>query len=281
MSILEFTTEETWKQALTCFPSPAEFLDFCEKINVRGDRHGGYDHDWYGNEHPTVCFERARRGHSGVQAEIDAEFARFHRLQQLELEVSTWTPAPFGAYPVVGDYLAGSPECMRRVQRRDVDTTGIRVVVDTTSSAAVHAKQLFKRGLAVGAFVRALSAIRPVELFMAVTGDGRGGISAALIQLPSNPMDISICAWALGSQRLTRGFGYDFIHRANGFSGGWPFGQYEHHRVTDQVRSFLQMEAADIYIPPINLDDALIKNPYAWLDLQLRTYLPEKADAWN
>lgn len=281
MSAVDFTTQDDWRKALTCFPSPTDFIDFCKKVGVNGHVRGWGDSDWYGHEDVPACIDRARRGHPGVQAEIDAEFARFHRLQQLELEVSTWTPAPFGAYPVIGDYLAGSPECMRRMQYRDIDTTGIRVLVDTTSSAGVNAKQLFKRGLTIGAFIRALSAIRPVELFMAVTGDGRGGVSAALIQLPANPLDISVCAWALGSQRLTRGFGYEFIRATNGFSGGWPWGQYDHHRVTNQLRSFLRMEAADVYIPPINLDDALIKNPYKWLDAQLRTYLPEKANDWN
>lgn len=269
------TTVDTYRQPVNRFESPAQFLNFCRTLGVKGAHFGGNAASWYGNETSEECHRYAITGKPNVTAEIDSYFAKFHRLQQLELQTSCWAPAPYGAYPVVGDYLAGSPESMRRVQRREMDLTAIRLFVDSTSSAGVGAHQLWKRGLTVAAFARALAAIRPVELYDVVTGDGYEGASAAIILLPANPMDLNICAWALGSQRLTRGFGYDFIRAASGFSGGWPWNEYNHHRVTQQMRDFIGMNDQDVYIPPINLDDALIRNPYEWLDTQLKTYLPE------
>ena len=271
------TLPEKYRTSILRFDSLEDFHFTHTSGGIRNSYFESESLRWFGGESEQVALNRCLTGDLSLLPTIHDEFSRYHRLQQLEIQTRQWVASPYGAYPQVGDFLAGAPDPMRRVNHLEVDTTGIRLVVNTVSSAGVSSEHLRKRGLVIAAFARALSAIRPLELFTLCAVDGyQDGATCITVRLPTQPMNLSQVAWALSSSGFTRGLNYGMAKVANGFSGGWPWGEYDHHRMTDRLREFLQLAPQDVYIPPINLNDAMLTNPYEWLDTMLDRYLPQQ-----
>ena len=268
--------ERIFQHQVVRFGSLPDFLETSRQLPIpaKFSKERG---SWYGNESPETCFGRRYLGDPSLVPEATSFLSGIERLQTLNVHMADWVPSPFGAYPMVEDYLNGSPEPMRRKQIVERDTSALRIIVNGTSSAGVDAKDLIRRGLVISAFVHALGAVRPVELWQLIDGDGRLGFSAVLWPLATSPLDLALTCWALSSQRLARGFGYDFIGWSNDFRGGWPWGKHNHLSTIPQLYSILDLNPEDIYIPSVHLDDKIIKQPKAWLEEVLEKHLPPLA----
>lgn len=77
-----------------------------------------------------------------------------------------WKPSPFGAYPIVPDYLAGDPFSMRNKETEQSPAGPVRVVLNISVAAGVTAATIARRGAAMAAFAMKLSEHRPVELWI-------------------------------------------------------------------------------------------------------------------
>lgn len=194
----------------------------------------------------------------------------------IETTRATWSPSLAGAYPIVPEFLAQRPDCMRRRMDEQGERHPVRVYVDSTSSGGIEAEELKKRGAAILAFVMALAQERPVELWQYGCLDGHGyrtNIAALAVRLPTAPLNLSVCAHLLTSQMWVRGIGYGYAKQKHGAAGGWAFGETPDHnrdsRYTRLMRAAFDMEPEDVLVPGIYINDPLISDPVNWINREL------------
>jgi hypothetical protein len=213
-----------------------------------------------------------------------------------------YVPSVAGAFPVVADYLAGMPECMRRMQDVDGTTNPIRIVVNMTSSGGVRDEQLLQRGVTILAFVMAVAQSRPIELqaFTGVSGARNPGgedYCFPITRIETAPLDLATAAWAFVRNTFARHFSYGFaqtISDGKGFPmheeakyvrssyGGWPqlskgevfSGRYglkdgELTAYDLRMREILELSETDVYVPEITTGDDF-SDPIKWIKDRLR-----------
>lgn len=186
-----------------------------------------------------------------------------------------------GAAPVTPVYLSGNPLNMRRKIRIKDEYAPIAIVYDPTCSAAISADKIFQRGITVLALLRALSEIRPVELWVA-TGLGaqdwfklrspwtrnervKGFWLATRVE--TAPLDLAHAAHFLTHAAHVRGIGYGLCH-AMGSGGSWPhqdFTTVQKNFRAICLASFLHVSDV-LAIPSICVVDELVNDPKAWLE---------------
>lgn len=263
------------------FDSPAEFGRTCaaEKIdNGYGERAS-----WYGNETREQSLIRCQQGHDKLVKDAQAIIDKIDSAG-IELERTHYAPSVAGAYAVVGDFLAGNPQCMRRRVAEVSDRAPVRIYVDGTSSGGIDARDLHKRGVAVLAFVMALSAERPVELYTLTALDAERyghGYGAVCVRIPSAPLELATACFALTSQGYTRRLGYGYLTKHAGSCGGWGWGAApavngKYERLT---RLALDMAPTDVFMSATFIDDSLLRDPVTWVNRMLHSYRTELQDA--
>ena len=117
---------------------------------------------WDNGIYHDLAVVLAKRGDDSFVSHAEA------LLEKIEGEVDShaeWVPSIYGAYPVVPEFLAGSPSSMWRGTRPS-DASPVAVWVDLTCSGGFSAKDMEKRGTAILALVMKLQAIRPVDLYL-------------------------------------------------------------------------------------------------------------------
>jgi hypothetical protein len=188
-----------------------------------------------------------------------------------------------GAVPNVPAFLAGHPQCMRRRQRAARDNAPLAIFMDLTSSAGISAKDIQQRGVVLLALARLLVEHRAVELWVG-TGLGAGksytnhrdAVSATVCwRIDTAPLDLARAAYHISATAMSRGFGYEMTHaELNMQHGAWPFGDYDLHCRTAEQRLRPVFEGQELlYIPPIYLNDAMTKDPVAWVKRVLAKYV--------
>lgn len=184
-----------------------------------------------------------------------------------------WSRDFHGQRPDVNAYVAGDPMHWRRVRRPRTDKAPVRVVIDTTSSAAIDSKALAVRGVALTALVRALRMTRPTSLEVLT---GIGGYNVAFYMLTTlDPDDLTAAAWALGSTGFARALNYPFMESRDS-GGGWPYGVHplsdtERRKAATIAREALALGPDDVLIPAASIVDVnkIVREPLAWLNQQL------------
>jgi hypothetical protein len=188
-----------------------------------------------------------------------------------------------GAFPNVPAFIAGQPLSMRRKVKRENEFQPIAVVVDLTSSAAIGAETIERRGSAVLALVRALAARRPVELWAGCGLDAYGKHDAVwqFYKLDTTPLDLARAAFMLAHPVTCRGLMHSFARQNYGYRGGWPYGQGPVRG--DQFQAVLARalpHVADVIaVPSIYMTDAAVADPVAWIAKNLATYGDEQKEA--
>ena len=182
-----------------------------------------------------------------------------------------------GALPNVPAFLAGTSQAMRRKQRTVSDSAPISVVADVTSSAAIDAKDLLKRGTALLAFVRLLSTHRAVSLWCGIGLDAKGGGSSMVLwRIDTTPLDLARAAHLLSAPSVSRGLGYGLSRALHASSGSWPFHSHERQASTGEARLREVLGEQVHFIPPLFVADELISAPVKWLQRELARYLPSE-----
>ncbi len=181
-----------------------------------------------------------------------------------------------GVFPSVPDFVAGHPECMRRIEQSNSETAPVRIYVCTTSSAAMPWEALQKRGIAVLAATMALSQSRPVELWVCTSLDGRhGGTSNIMVRINAAPLNLSEACYALCSIGFDRNLTHGYSRWLNGFAGGWSM--YGHSE--SGLRRMLDAEPTDLVVPPSFVtDEQIIKDPVGWVRGVLDKYIKRQED---
>lgn len=197
-------------------------------------------------------------------------------LSQINAEIDVperpWIADCAGAYPVVPDFLAGMPDCMRRRDTVESDAAPVRIFHCIEGSMALSADQMMRRGCAVLALVMALSRVRPVELlvYCSLTDDRGNDSSVIAAPINSTPLDLATAAYALTSAGFVRRLVYNLARHHH-------FGRrrcgLDYPRVTGAaVARALGGSESDLVTDRGSYSDPLINDPVAWVNAQLARY---------
>lgn len=185
-----------------------------------------------------------------------------------------------GAFPNVPAFIAGQPLSMRRKVKRPNEFQPIAVVVDLTSSAVISAETVAKRGAAILALVRALSARRPVELWIGCGLDANSQRNALwqFYKMDTAPLDLARTAFMLAHPGACRGAMHQIAYgREYRFEGNWPYGTGPVRE--DKFRAILARAMPHvtdvIACPSIYATDQSVSNPVAWIAAHLATHAGE------
>jgi hypothetical protein len=183
--------------------------------------------------------------------------------------------SPYGGSVNLGEWLAGSPVPMRRRIRTSSDIGPVNIYVSTTSSAGVDADTMKKRGFAILALLLKLQAVRPIQLYLLTELHGRAdGWHYQKIRVESQPLNVSVAAFALCNVGFARHLTYDYARVIDGFNGAWPNG-YGDRSYEQARRERLNLQDNDLLIKEAHVHDEMIKRPVEWITKQLEKYAKE------
>src|SRR5579872_5332559 len=150
-----------------------------------------------------VSFEQACE--RGLVGDLDAAARATEALAKIETSSTREsyrlrpTLSMAGSRVSVPTYLAGKPNCMVRRVKTEIATRSVAIYVDTSCSAGIPASSMFQRGVTILALLSALqSSGVAIELYLVSSLYGRtDGDYYQLIQVESNPLDLSTSAFAI------------------------------------------------------------------------------------
>jgi len=250
---------------------------FIEAGEIPGliDKHNIKAGSWHGDS--TEEFrKKALLGDNSLVA-VSEKF-----LSQIEDQVPTsrgWRNIDdvVGSVPNIPAFLAGHPQHMRRRVRVAKETAPLSIYMDLTSSAAIDAATVTKRGVVLLALTRLLVEHRPVELWVGTSkGVGWGGAKSGTVawRIDTAPLDLARAAYHIGASAMARGFGYGVDNAVHKTGGHWPFGDYALHCRTAKERLAAVMGNTEIlYIPPIHVADDMVRKPVEWLKRTMAIYV--------
>jgi hypothetical protein len=210
--------------------------------------------------------------------------------------------SPVGGSPVVGAYLSGNPNSMRRwVTELDSSEQGaIRLIVDRTASCGVSPAEIRAKGIAMLALTMALQSVRPVELYAAVSFEAPGPkngtgdrysrpnrTACMLVRIGSRPLDLSSAGFALWSPLFLRRLGFSVLQKvAEGLAILDPKATRTHGGTSlplPRIPIAEQVKAGpgDLVFAGQALDDnrAIAKDPLAWVKAQAHKALAGSGSA--
>jgi hypothetical protein len=259
---------------LTSFDSPAAFAAGIEAFRAAGN---WWKHDNAGWTGETIeqSLKLARTGDEtlvpAAQKLIDSL-----RVDVPDAVRPLYVPAPYGAYPIVPEALAGYPLSMRARVRVEDDRAPIRIYADLTTSAGVDVETIAKRGTAILALAMMLSETRALDLFVLTPLNNFGGISAAIVRINAQPLELATACYAFTSAGFARNMGYGWAregHSVPDQSTNWGFGIHPDGdnagRYARLMRAALKLEAADLFVPPVYMGDPIVNDPARWITQRL------------
>lgn len=235
---------------------------------------------WSGGIDWQDAVDMTRAGDLSRVAPSDAFLSQFESVSPLRAAWRTVDDVA-GALPNIPAYLAGTPLTMRRRARVMSEQAPLTIAVDIASSGGIDAKKLERRGAAILALVRGLSAIRPVQLWAGVsaTPQGKGGAGAwhVYTRIETAPLDLARAAHFLVCPAVARAMLYGIIYKASGnekeMGLRWPYGDHKFSRENGREIVGRVMGGDDVfYIAPPFVEDELVNKPEAWLADAIKTW---------
>jgi hypothetical protein len=230
---------------------------------------------WSGNLDYDTALEYCVKGDLSGVAASDAYLQKFESLspaRQAWARVSDVS----GYAPIVTAVLQNHPLSMRRRKRIATEISPLAVCVDLVSSAGVSADKLRKRGALILALVRALSSLRPVELWCGGSSMPYGKDTHHVWwRMDTAPLDLARAAHVMTSPAVSRGLLYStVIEEAQGEAFlKWPYGDHDWSR--KNMRPVLSRVIGSddmLCIAAPHSDDRLVSEPEAWFDDMLKQY---------
>jgi hypothetical protein len=273
--------------------SYAEWIDALSAPKVLNTPMAKQHGHWAGGTMLDVL-KGMREGNPALAAESDALLREFEDAFPLPTARNVIVDDVQGAVPNIPAYLAGQPLAMRRRAKREDDTAPVAIMVDLTSSAHIHHRDVAKRGAAILALVRAISARRPVELWVGA------GIAASrrredgsewelrdvdaiwnFARLDTAPLDLARAAHMLTATCVSRSGFYAYAEAHHGFITAFPYGDNGLSRQLFEpiVRRAFPHMAEFIAVPSIQLGDDSVTNPVKWVKDQVQLCLGVDLDA--
>jgi hypothetical protein len=254
------------------------FADRCDQVDPRWHEYGG-SYSWCGSKAWSLSTSQVRSGDMTGVAPSDKLMTA---IEIDDLVTQSWTETldVVGGTPCVPAFLAGHPLTMRRMERVADERGPLCVFATMTVSAGVSLDTMRKRGAAVLALVRALSAMRPVQLFACVAIGERGWGSHVLIRIDTAPLDIARAAHVLTCPSVTRNLGYGvcsdqaFKLIDKTWYSGWAYSNPEAYRKTsrDNYISVVCPGAESLLIPGAHIKDPCVNDPVTWLKTMISQY---------
>jgi hypothetical protein len=229
-----------------------------------------FSDDDCGYESPEITLQKAKHGDSAL---VPAAERMIDNLTlDLDIPERCWQPDVCGAYPVVGDFLAGNPECMRRLQPMESERSPLNIFVIITASHACSAETLMKRGTAILAMTLASSRIRQISLHIVSIGDESGyGESVITAPINATPLDIATAAYVLTSAAFFRRLAYGLASALHSTRGKWPDGYVKTRQA--YVRGLIERlngnPETDLIVDAAFKLDPLVKEPLAFVQAQI------------
>lgn len=257
------------KDRVLTFDCLAAFADYAQALPVSGKDHarGG---NWDNGQSYNEAAKRCRTGDLSLVKQSDEFLSRFEGIAGFERRQFVTINDVAGGAPNVGAFLAGNPANMRRRARAMSEQAPLVILADLVSSGGIEASHLQKRGAAILALVRALSAIRPVSLYAVGAGKpyGAHGFTSVgiAIRLETAPIDLARAAHVFCSPALAR----NVIYRAMGYETGqgddcglqWAFNSVDYYRKNGHAYWQRALGETDcLFLAPPFLDDPAIKKP--------------------
>jgi hypothetical protein len=204
----------------------------------------------------------------------------------LEMTTLSDEPTVAGCYPVVAEFLAGEPECMRLPAATQHEAAPLSIFVDLTCSAGIKPSAMQTRGTATLAAVMALSARRPITLEVGcVMGAYRKApglrsgeqVSLVSVVLDTAPLDLSTAAWVMSDVAAARRLVYGASSVLHDFDGSWPtldgcdHGAAESEPYCERVRELLALPGDTLYLPAVSSTDygnhaQVFRDPLKWAE---------------
>jgi hypothetical protein len=266
------------------FDSVPELVEACRAPAVRAKARGVQGRDSFiGGLTWDQALRMAVEGDAAAVAASDALLSQLEDAGDIYATRRRTIDDVVGGVPNVPAFLAGHPASMRRRVREQHEAAPLSVVVDLTSSAGISAADVQRRGIAVLALVRALTARRPVELWVgcSIDADAMRGAFHMYARVETTPLDLLRAAHWISHPSMSRGLIYATGRALYGYRGSWPYGRgpltAEHGRL---VLSRALPHATDVlYVPAIHASDALVSQPLAWVRQQLAKHAGDAPDA--
>ena len=260
------------------------FHEFTTKANnssfrdhFRRDFHGGKDYRT--REQVKSALSKGNLGLVGRSDKLMKHFEELIIAPRPNYEV---IPNVAGGFAMVPEMLAGSPVHMRMRRRTRSQLAPLSIVVDLASSGGIEASLVEKRGTMALALVRALSEIRPVNLYglnIADVYSSDKANSGVLFPIETSPMDLAHAAHCLIHQSVPRGIMYELCSTLVGrhyFGMSWAWRDINKHRKLAPELCARALGEEVYYLPPMYLYDEGMNDPEAWFRARL-TELSENA----
>lgn len=231
------------------------------------------DVSWTGETYKQ-SLDRARYGYEKYAEEAEKLLDKLYT--EIDIPYPTYQASMYGAFPVVGDFLANSPTSMRKKTVEEFERTPINIFYDVSSSAGVNWEILLQRGIAVFALAMVLQKMRPVNLNLFATLDGtsRDQATIPVINVDLNNINLSVASYATAGVGFDRNLIHSWARMENGFTGHWAFREFpESVEYWHKIRLFLKIEPQDLLIKGAFLNDDLIaKDPLQWCKNEIEKF---------
>jgi len=246
---------------------------------LRARRETTASNGWTGRVSYDAALDMTRHGDLDGVAASDAYLTRFEALAPMR---GAWRVRDdvTGGVPNVPAFLAGTPLTMRRRERVATETAPLSIAVDLVSSQSVSADDLKKRGALILALVRALSATRPVELWIGASSTvgtrSTEGAWHVWTRLDTAPLDLARAAHVMTCPAVARGMMYAMLGHMSETEGDylkWPYNNHQWSRANMRgVLSRVIGSGDMLTIAAPHTNDELVNEPEQWFERMLKDY---------
>lgn len=233
----------------------------------------------------TAYDETLRLCSAGDLSRVAASDAYLEALEsrfQFQSSAYRTIDAMAGGVPNVPAMLAGQPLHMRQRRRMVRDLAPLNVVCDVTSSGGIDSETLERRGAALLALVRILSAVRPLSLYVCVNGHPsafRNSLtsSAVAFRIETAPLDLARAGHLLCHTGISRQIGYTVMCENAGQtkSGGihWPYDSesFSRQRGAEYWQRAIGQDEM-LFLAPVYLTDKMVSDPVEWISDMLTKF---------
>ena len=261
-------------QKFFMFESTGELADYYEK-NCRNTTSWSHPADnWVNHDSNQDVIRKCHTGDNDYVAASDALLAKYETVA-LETMRPQWENVMAGSRANVQAYIAGHPQAMQLRKRLPNAGSPIAIIVDISQSGTINLGQIRKRGIAILALTRALSARRPVELWIgSVFQCHRQHWATAIARIDTAPLDLASAAYTMCSASYTRRACYG-IGQTVGFDGGWFLSpDFERKWMKDLFQPVFPHVDEMLCIPGMAISDASVNDPERWIDEKVAQYAP-------
>lgn len=260
------------------FDSLAEFADKAMDLGGGSENFAtSYRGGWFGNKTTVEAIDLCTRGDVSLAAPSDKLLDKFEGLT-FPTTGRAWSDDVVGSFPNVPAFIAGIPANMRRRKRLcDMAFAPIAIIADVVLSCSCSAEQMARRGAAILALARGLSARRPVELWVAAGLEGnRGNACYIAARIETAPLDIGVAAFALTDIALPRRLMYGIGQKQYSFDGHWPYRKDGAHRahMPEIWKAAFEHVGETLCIEAMHTNDLIATEPEKWIEEQINRLAP-------